>query len=152
MTLLFDTNIVLDFLRNGPITSSIDNKYDLNSENTIIAISAVTIGELNALAIKRNWGEKRKSKLKEDLKKFLVIPVNSRDILSLYGEIDAFSQGKFQRSLPKGMSARNMGKNDLWIAAAASATQSTLLSTDRDFAHLEGVFIKYACYDPKLYY
>jgi predicted nucleic acid-binding protein len=80
MTLLFDTNIVLDFLRNGSIISSIDDKYDLNSEKTILAISAVTIGELNALALKRNWGEKRKNKLKDDLKKFLVIPVNSKDI------------------------------------------------------------------------
>jgi tRNA(fMet)-specific endonuclease VapC len=76
----------------------------------------------------------------------------AQDILNLYGEIDAFSQGKLQRPLPNGVSARNMGKNDLWIAAAASATQSILLSTDRDFAHLEGAFIKFEYYDPKLYY
>lgn len=35
-----------------------------------------------------------------------------------------------------GMSARNMGKNDLWIAATASALDLTLLTTDRDFDHL----------------
>ncbi|MBK9016619.1 MAG: PIN domain-containing protein [Saprospiraceae bacterium] len=38
------------------------------------------------------------------------------------------------------MSARNMGKNDLWIAATAHATQATLLTTDMDFNHLDGVF------------
>ena len=38
--------------------------------------------------------------------------------------------------LPKGMAARNMGKNDLWIAATASITKTILLTTDNDFDHL----------------
>ena len=43
--------------------------------------------------------------------------------------------------LSKGLTSRNMGKNDLWIAATAAVTQSKLLTTDGDFDHLNGSFI-----------
>jgi len=34
-----------------------------------------------------------------------------------------------------------VGKNDLWIAATAQVTNSKLVTTDKDFDHLDGVFI-----------
>ena len=37
--------------------------------------------------------------------------------------------------------ASSMGKNDLWIAAAASAMNSTLVTTDKDFDHLQPAYI-----------
>ena len=40
-----------------------------------------------------------------------------------------------------GMSARNMGKNDLWIAATASVAAAVLITEDQDFDHLDGVFV-----------
>jgi predicted nucleic acid-binding protein len=46
------------------------------------------------------------------------------------------------KPLPKGLSARNMGKNDLWIAATASTLNIPLLTTDNDFDHLNGVFLE----------
>jgi tRNA(fMet)-specific endonuclease VapC len=39
--------------------------------------------------------------------------------------------------------ARKMGKNDLWIAATTAIYNATLLSTDNDFTHLDGVFITF---------
>ncbi len=39
------------------------------------------------------------------------------------------------------MSARNMGKNDLWIAATAHVLGAKLLTTDADFNHLNEVFL-----------
>ena len=33
-----------------------------------------------------------------------------------------------------------MGKNDLWIASTAALLGLTLVSTDADFDHLNGVF------------
>lgn len=62
-------------------------------------------------------------------------------MLSVNAEIDAFSQGKL-KGKPLGMSARNMTKNDLWIAATSAATEATLITTDCDFDHLEGHFIQ----------
>jgi tRNA(fMet)-specific endonuclease VapC len=38
------------------------------------------------------------------------------------------------------MSARNMGKNDLWIAATTAALGATLITTDQDFDHLLPAF------------
>jgi len=60
----------------------------------------------------------------------------------MYAQIDAFSQNKIaDRPLPNGKTARNMGKNDLWIAATTSVLQATLLTLDYDFEHLEEQFI-----------
>ena len=33
-----------------------------------------------------------------------------------------------------------MGKNDVWIAATAMATSTSLLTSDKDFEHLDGEF------------
>ncbi len=38
--------------------------------------------------------------------------------------------------LPVGMTARNMGKNDLWIAATAWYLDLLLHTADNDFDHL----------------
>jgi len=35
-----------------------------------------------------------------------------------------------------------MSKNDLWIAATASVLNATLITTDKDFSHLENIFLK----------
>jgi len=40
--------------------------------------------------------------------------------------------------------SRNMGKNDLWIAATAHVSNAILLTTDRDFDHLNGVYFEAA--------
>ncbi len=61
-------------------------------------------------------------------------------MIKRYGEIDAFSQGKLV-NLPLGMTARNMGKNDLWIASTASLLNATLITTDKDFQHLDKVYL-----------
>ena len=41
-----------------------------------------------------------------------------------------------------------MGKNDLWIAATAMATGATLLTTDKDFDHLDPTFLTRDWIDP----
>lgn len=74
------------------------------------------------------------------LTQFIVTDINFESIIRRYAEIDAFSQGKLP-DFPLGMASRNMGKNDLWIAATASALSLTLLTTDRDFDHLSPTFL-----------
>lgn len=51
-----------------------------------------------------------------------------------------------------GMSSRNMGKNDLWIAAAASVLNAKLLTTDKDFDHLNEEFLEVIYIDHKAEY
>jgi len=78
--------------------------------------------------------------LKDLLSKFNIIDINIQHIIDRYGEIDAFSQGKLLYKIGN-FSARNMGKNDLWIAATASVYNLTLLTTDNDFNHLADTYL-----------
>jgi len=71
----------------------------------------------------------------------IVIDINSEDVIETYADIDAYSQGKLKEN-PLPMSSRNMGKNDLWIAASSKVTNSTLLTTDKDFQHLHGKYFR----------
>lgn len=66
-------------------------------------------------------------------------------MVETYAEIDAFSQCKhpFLPTLP-GLASRNMGKNDLWIAATAHFLEATLRTTDHDFNHLAPDFLEMA--------
>ncbi len=118
------------------------NSLDALNSNEILVISAVSAGELLSLAKQRNWSMIKYEQLNHFINQFLIIPVDSKDLLEKYAEIDAYSQGKLiGKPLPKGISARNMGKNDLWIAATASLIGATLLTTDKDFYHLSDVYI-----------
>jgi len=76
------------------------------------------------------------------LRQILVIDIsdNDSDLMKAYSEIDAYSQGNLH-SRKLGMTARNMGKNDLWIAATAKVANAKLITTDNDFDHLNNEFI-----------
>jgi tRNA(fMet)-specific endonuclease VapC len=53
-------------------------------------------------------------------------------------------------ALPAGLTARNMGKNDLWIAATGSVLKATLLTMDEDFNHLNKIFLDVVRIDQRL--
>ena len=74
------------------------------------------------------------------MNKFVVADINVESIIERYAEIDAFSQGKLINK-SSNFSARNMGKNDLWIAATSSVLEAKLLTTDNDFEHLNQEYI-----------
>ncbi len=137
---ILDTSVVLIYLRDKKTKIKIDEKYDPFNTVNIPILSVVTLGEIESLAIRNNWGEKRMKAVQVFFSKCLVTDINSKDVIKKYGEIDAFSQGKLEGK-PLGMTARNMGKNDLWIAATASVTNSKLLTTDKDFYHLHESFL-----------
>jgi len=86
--------------------------------------------------------------LEELIKRFVPLFDLTEDIVDRYAEIDAFSQGRLPgRRLD--CSARNMGKNDLWIAAVASTLNATLITTDSDFDHLNNRFLNVARFELK---
>ena len=68
-----------------------------------------------------------------------IVVDNSRPLIQTYASIDAYSQGRHP-TMKLNNSARNMGKNDLWIATTAASHEATLLSMDADFKHLDSVF------------
>ncbi len=138
---LLDTNIILYSLRSTDFHAKIVSDFALYNAPNVSAISVVTLGELQSIALKNHWGEKRISQMKEFLKNFLVIDIHQEDLINAYALIDAFSQNRLT-DRPLGETPRNMGKNDLWIAATASVTTAILLTTDADFNHLDTSFLE----------
>jgi tRNA(fMet)-specific endonuclease VapC len=109
----------------------------------------VTIGELRSFALQRKWGQAKTQVMENLLLEFRAVDINSTSIINCYAEIDAYSKGKLPNN-PLGLSSRNMGKNDLWIAATASVLNATLLTTDNDFDHLHNEFIQLQKVDNQL--
>jgi tRNA(fMet)-specific endonuclease VapC len=76
--------------------------------------------------------------LRKLVREFTVADINSEPIIDAYAAIDAFSEEQ----------GRRMEKNDLWIAATARATGARLLTTDKDYDHLDPTMIKREWIDP----
>jgi predicted nucleic acid-binding protein len=132
---------VLIFTRGGDIAESIDTKYSLINSDNKLYISVVTVAELKSIILQRDYGTKKIKTLEGILSKFRIIDINIEDVLNRYAEIDAYSQGKLKAK--KGsFPARNMGKNDLYIAATSSVYDLVLITTDNDFNHLSPEYIK----------
>ena len=125
MTYFFDTNILLHFLRGSPLKASVIEKYAPFSPANKIVVSVVTLGEIKSISIQNKWGEARLRALKSLYKEFIVADINAENVIQCYAEIDAYSQGKLPEK-PLGNTSRNMGKNDLWIAATASILNAEL--------------------------
>jgi tRNA(fMet)-specific endonuclease VapC len=141
MRYVLDTNIILQYLRESALSVYIDKQFNpLNSIVNDAIISVVTIGEIKSIAKINHWGKKKLNKIELLCEELLITDINSEDLLERYAEIDAFSQGKLI-DRPLSISARNMGKNDLWIAATASILDATLLTTDQDFNHLHSEYL-----------
>ncbi len=140
MQYLLDTNILLHYIRNSATSVLIEEKYNLfGQEDKPQVISAVTVGEIRSIALQNNWGKAKINRLEEMLTRFILVSIKNEQIFNRYAEIDAFSQNKLTDK-PLNNTARNMGKNDLWIAATASVLGISLLTSDKDFAHLDVVF------------
>jgi tRNA(fMet)-specific endonuclease VapC len=140
MDYLLDTNILIHLIRESPLAQHIKSTYNLFASPQRLFISVVVEGELESLALQNHWGNSKVIELQHYLMTLHIVDIKVKSIIKRYAEIDAFSQGQL-RARPLGTSARNMGKNDLWIAATASVLGIPLMTTDNDFTHLDGVFL-----------
>lgn len=124
LPVVFDTNVVIAHIR----------RQELLPAQAVLPV--IVVGELQAIALKSNWGAQRVSFLDFLCREYPVIEIVA-ELADLYARIDAYSQGKLLgQPLPRGMSARNMGKNDLWIATTAFYLDMPLHTADNDFDHL----------------
>ncbi len=125
--MIYDTNLIIGHVR----------RRILPPAQTVLSI--VTIGEIEAFALKSDWGLHRWEFVQDLLSRYPSVDV-TEGLISYYAQIDAFSQNRL-KSYPLGTSARNMGKNDLWRSAVAVAATALYLdmelhTTDNDFDHL----------------
>jgi len=120
---LLDTSIVLHLIRETHIGALIADEYGLRASTFRPLICEVTLGELEAFAHGRGWGE-RKREVLDELKRWLVaIDISDPTVMHAYAEISTLAK-------TNGWSIVS-AKNDLWIAAATHASNGTLLTMDR---------------------
>lgn len=127
---VLDTNFLLLYLRNtSTALNDLIANHRLEENDAVQIISVVTIGEIQVLAKRNNWGNSRLEALDRLLKRLMVIDISAEDqhLMDAYVDFDVFSNSI----------GRTMGKNDLWIAATAFVTNATLVTSDGDFDHLE---------------
>lgn len=138
---LLDTNVVLALVRGGELGAFIDATFCLRANRLRQAVSVVTHGEVRSLARRRGWGEAKLTALQDALDALVTVDINVAEVIDAYVDIDVFSS-RYTGG------ARNMGKNDLWIAACAKAAGATLLTTDKDFVHLNPAMVDVRYIDP----
>ncbi len=143
MALLFDTNIILNLVRNQAVHRIV------NPNRQPTYISVVTVAEARSIAFQNGWGEPKLSLLDVVFEEMVVFDINNPDLIDRYVQIDAYSQRRHPHVPARHRTPRNMGKNDLWIAATASFMEMPLYTTDGDFAHLHDVFISVHKFDPE---
>lgn len=124
---LLDTNVVLHATReNSPVSAAIDEQFALSTSRFRPAICEVSIGELLGFTRSSRWGERRRALLDEQIARCLVIPISHPGVHLRWAEMSSRLQA----------AGKTVGQNDIWIAATASVTDLTLLTTDGDFRHL----------------
>ena len=120
--MIYDTNLLIDAIRKDAVVSG------------RLVIPIIVVGELEAFAFKSDWGIQKVNRMNHLFKIYPIADV-TLPITKVYARVDAYSQGKLAGSF-LGTSARNMGKNDIWIAATALYLDMELHTTDNDFDHL----------------
>ena len=135
---MLDTNIVIHLTRDETEHKLLSF---LNPEMKDIHISYATIAEVESIAFQNNWGKRKIKRFESFLDEAQIIKIDDF-LLRAYVEIDAYSQKRHPEfSIYPFTTPRNMGKNDLWIAATASLLHLSLITTDGDFDHLHETFL-----------
>lgn len=140
MKYVLDTNIILFYLKDGNTKEFIEDNYGPFSKENDSIISIVTVAEIKSIGKKNGWGSRRIKVVEKILDRLVVVDISYGELLDHYAEIDAYSQGKLFNGEKKKFTSKNMGKNDLWIAATTVLTNAKLLTSDKDFQHLDGEY------------
>ena len=126
---LLDTSVILALVRGQELGNALDNRFGLRAARQRALASIVSVGELRVLAGRNAWGDKKTQALQRALEALVIVDISHPAVIDAYVAIELASQAH-----PEG--SRNLGKNDLWIAACARAAGATLLTYDHDFKHL----------------
>ncbi|MCB0520528.1 MAG: type II toxin-antitoxin system VapC family toxin [Lewinellaceae bacterium] len=144
---LLDTHVALAYLFGHPLYQQIEADHQLSDPATITLLSVATKAELLSVAMKNNWEEQQINRLNALLQRLIIIDINEADrsLLEAYAQIDSYSQGRLAGK-PLHHKPHSMGSNDLWKAATAYITNSSLITTTDFFDHLSGSFIQLVKY------
>ena len=137
--LLLDTNMFLILARDGRPALSLEARFGLAVRDDPPKYSIVAEGELRSLALQFHWGTGRIERMNRMLARMDRVSLELAGVIDNYALIDDYSLRH----------QRKMGKNDLWIAPTTRALGAALLTSDRDFDHLDPLFINRLWLDPR---
>lgn len=138
---LLDTTVVLALVRGRELGAHIESTYKLREALARPFVCVVSHAEAQVIARRNGWGESRLEARATTLSNLVTVDIRSGPMVDAYVAIELASQAH-----PAG--SRNMGKNDLWIAAAAKVARATLLTRDDDFGHLAEEQVAVEVIDP----
>jgi tRNA(fMet)-specific endonuclease VapC len=128
---LLDTAVLLHWTRDSAQAKTIEQQFQLSTSRMRPLICIASIGEMLAFSRKRGWGAAKRQRLAEIQRELVVVDVSDPRVLEEYADLSTLAQSS-------GWSLFH-AKNDIWIGAAAHATQSHLLTMDTDFLPLRGL-------------
>jgi tRNA(fMet)-specific endonuclease VapC len=126
---LLDSNVLLALVRGKDLGRYIAQTYRLSEVLRRPLISIVSHGELMSMADRKSWGTKKRDSLHSILDSMVTMDLNDSAILEGYVKVD-------NANMRAEKGARALSNNDMWIAATTRAADAVLLTTDKDFLHL----------------
>ena len=128
---LLDTTVLLHWIRDKRQASELERQYQLAASALRPMICEVSLGEMLAFSRSVKWGAEKRKRLKDVEELVVKVPISDRKVLEAYADLSTLAQ-------ENGWSIFH-GKNDLWVGAAAKATDAHLLTMDLDFLPLRGL-------------
>ena len=138
---LLDTSALLNLIRGQHLGESIDRAFGLRTAFYRHTVSIVTHAELQVLAQRNRWGDKKLAALTFALAELVTFNLDSSAIVEAYVRVEEGCRNAVGGE-------KKMGQNDMWIAATALYTGLPLITTDKDFNHL-GRLIQVHWIDPQ---
>jgi predicted nucleic acid-binding protein len=128
---LLDSNVLIHGVRRGLTWQKIKSECDPLMRLPKPVVCIVSHGELRSFAERNDWGDEKRDYASWLLNYFDVFDINKPAVIDAYALLDTVSH----------QAGITMGKNDLWIAATAHVYGATIVTTDKDFDHLDGKFL-----------
>ena len=125
---LADTTVLLHWTRDSRQSKAIDAQFHLSQSTLRPLVCEVSLGEMLAFSQSLNWGEAKRQRLADIERRVVAVDISDRRVLAAYADLSTLARSS-------GWSLFH-GKNDLWVGAAARATNSHLLTMDQDFMPL----------------
>lgn len=123
---LLDTPIVMHYFRANAVYRAVEAEYGIVASRFRPQLPATAAGEVLAFGYDPQWDKARRERLQGFVAGCTILGNGEPSVFEKYAELHDFNK----------RNGANVGQNDLWIAAVASVTGLTLLTTDQDFGRL----------------
>ena len=138
-----DTSILVALVRGGSLGQYIKSTYRLSDLENMPLVSIVTHGEIRSFAKQQKWGNQKLDAIQNILNNSVTVDISDETVIQAYVELDYFLKCVCKPAI-------KIDQNDIWIAAAAKATDSILLTTDKHFMNFPVRMLKYEYIDQNI--